>query len=126
MWASLYMDGVGVLTITFEQRILASLTLIPVLIPSFFASIDGATTQPPGLSYATTTIGFPRSLGLACCSIVAKQEFRSTCIIRGSVVLIPSESLLISIRHLLKKPKKIFCVVAKSKIKTSCTYCKFM
>ena len=37
--------------------------------------------HPNGVAYAATAIGFPRSFGFACCSIVAKQELRSICMI---------------------------------------------
>jgi len=56
---------------------------MPVFIPYLFASIEGAKIHPPGLLNAATAIGLPRNKGLACCSIVAKHEFKSMCITVG-------------------------------------------
>src|SRR3989344_8515582 len=49
--------------------------------------MEAARTHPPGLSYAATTTGLPRKKGFACCSIVAKQEFISTCMTVDGEVL---------------------------------------
>src|SRR3990170_4541918 len=75
-----YFQGSGESTISSGHNIFPSFTLIPVLTPLCFASMEGAKIHPDGVVYAATAIGLPRNFGFACCSIVAKQEFRSICI----------------------------------------------
>src|SRR3989344_7987102 len=62
------------------HKLFPSRTCMPVLTPKRLASTDGARIHPRGVVYAATAIGRPRRCGFACCSIVAKQEFKSTCI----------------------------------------------
>ena len=83
-----------------------SLTLIPVFIPILFASIDAARMQPPGEVKAATATGFPRKNGFACCSIVAKQELRSICMMQEGFELN-------SIAYLLQFPAQAFSVQSK-------------
>src|SRR3989344_8014113 len=111
MWTSLTSGGSGVRTATFLHNKRASLTVIPTFIPNRFASIEGDTTQPLGVAYAATTTGFPRRCIFACCSTVAKQELRSTCMIVGLFWLIGS-----SIGYFLQCPVKSFAIQPQSKV----------
>src|SRR5882672_9491410 len=85
---------------------------MPILIPSRFASIEGARIKALGVVYAAITIGLPRKSGFACCSIVAKQELRSICMMRGLLRLINGSAsfnsnffiLGVSVRYLFKNP----------------------
>src|SRR3989344_4823279 len=77
---------------------------MPVLIPSFLASRDAAKIQPFPVVYAATTTGLSRSNGFACCSTLAKQELRSTCITVGGAGL----KSVVVIGYFQKFPGKIF------------------
>lgn len=61
--------------------------------------------HPEGPVWGATATGLPRKKGLACCSIVAKQELMSRCIQVGGSGL-KDESVNFSIGDLLHKPFK--------------------
>src|SRR6266481_8722346 len=61
-----YFSGSAHIKIIFGQSFFASQTGMAVLMPYFFASIEGAIMIPPRCSQ--TPIGLPRKKGFACCS----------------------------------------------------------
>src|SRR3954471_14232419 len=71
----------------------------------------------------TIATGLSRSIGLACCSTVAKQELRSICITSGRSALYES---IIVISLASQVPRQTFRIELKTIIRPTISHVKYM